>query len=135
MSLRKVRAALEKRLGTLSPAIATAYENLGFAPTSGTPYQKTFLMRGAPDNTIMGDKVFEEVGIFQVSLMYPQNVGAGDAEARAELIRTHFKRGQTLNEDGIRVHITRTPTIPQGRPDGDRWHIPVTIRWHAYIAT
>ncbi len=129
MSQVAIRAALETKLDSILPAISTNWENTPFKPVNGTPYQQVYLLPGEPDNPTMGDGFYRDKGILQINLMYPQLTGTGTAAARAELIRTTFKRGTSIISGGITVIIEKTPEIGQGRPDGDRWFIPVRIRW------
>ena len=133
MSLIAVRIALETKLATITPALSTAYENVPFTPVTGTAYQAAYLLPATPANPTMGDGYYREQGIFQVTLMYPLQAGPKTAADRAELIRTAFKRGTTLTSGTVSVIIDRTPEIGQGRVDGDRWALPVKIRWYAGI--
>ena len=134
MSITAVRAALETKLAAMTPALATAYENAPYTPVPGTPYQAVYLLPTV-ENPTMGDSYYREVGIFQISLFYPLLTGPAAAAARAQLIRTAFKRGTSMISGGITTTITRTPEISQGRVDGDRWHVPVKLQWHANITT
>ena len=133
MSAKAIRAALEAYLNTMSPALATAPENVNYTPTSGTPFQRINLLRANPENPTIGTTHYRELGVFQVSLHYPMNAGPSPAETRAELVRTHFKRGTTLTNSGITVTIDGTPTIASGFVDGDRWVVPVSIPYWANI--
>ncbi len=133
MSIVLVRVCLETRLNAMTPALATSWENLPYTPVAGTPYQAAYVMPATPDNVTMGDGYYREQGIFQISLFYPINAGAGVAAARAQLIRTQFKRGTSMTSGSVTVRISRTPEIGQGRVDGDRWHLPVKIQWFAGI--
>ena len=133
MSLGSVRAALETALNAIAPALSTEWENIPFTPVSGTPYQKMFLLPATPDNSTMGDGYYREQGIFQITLMYPLQTGAKAAADRAELIRTAFKRGNSFTSGSVTVRIEKTPEVGQGRVDGDRWALPVKIRWFAGI--
>ena len=135
MSITSIRAALETRLAAMSPALATAYENVPYAPVLGTPFQAVYLLPATPDNSTMGDGHYVEQGIFQVSLFYPLQAGPKAAADRAELIRTQFKRGTSMTSGSVTVRIMRTPEIGQGRVDGDRWHIPVKCVYFAEITT
>ena len=134
MSITAVRAALETKLATITPSIVTVWENVPYSPVVGVPYQAAYLLPAMPDNPTMGDTYYMEQGIFQVSLFYSLSAGAGAAAARAELIRTTFKRGTSMVSGTVTVRIARTPEIGQGRVDGDRWHIPVKIQYFAGIA-
>lgn len=133
MSIAKVRAALETRLGTLTPALSTAYENAAFTPVAGTPYQRVFLLPATPDNEVLGCDYYREIGIFQVSLYYPVNGGPGTAQARAQLLRTHFKRSTTMTSGGVTTTVSATPAIATAFVDGDRYVIPVSIPYRAEI--
>lgn len=135
MSIQLVRRALEKRLAAMLPALATAYQNVAFQPQPGIPYQRSYLMPSDPDNSVAGSRMYFERGIFQVSLMYPAGTGPAAAEARAQAVRDQFKRGTSMTESGITVLVTDTPSIAQGIPDGDRFVVPVSIRFQAQVAT
>ena len=128
-----IRAALESKLATITPAISTAYENVTFTPVTGTAYQACYTMPAEPYNGTLGDGFYREQGIFQVSLFYPQGVGPNTAETRAGLIRAAFKRGTVLTSGSVKVQINDTPYIGQGRADGDRWMVVVRVRWSAGI--
>ncbi len=133
MSIANIRDALEIKLNTIAPVLATVWQNVGYTPITGTPYQAAYVMPASPSNPTIGDDHYREHGVFQVSLFYPLLVGSGTAEARAELIRTAFKRGVSMTSGGVTVRISKTPEVGQGRVDGDRWHIPVKISWFAEI--
>lgn len=133
MSIVLVRSALQAKLDGMSPALATAWENVDYVPVTGTPYQAAYVLAAEPDNPTMGDDYYREQGIFQISLFYPIKVGTAVSEARAELIRTTFKRGTSMTSGAVTVIINKTPEISPGRVDGDRWHIPVKIRFYAGI--
>ena len=133
MSIASVRTALEAKLNAMSPAIATAWQNVGYTPVTGTPYQACFVMPATPSNPTVGDGFYREQGIFQISLFYPLLAGAQAVEARAQLIRTTFKRGTAMTSGSVSVLVDTTPEIGQGRADDDRWHVSVKIRYSAGI--
>ncbi len=133
MSAVATSAALEKALKALSPSIATALENERFPADGGTPphdqpYQRVHVLFGQPDDNEIGAR-FTERGILNVLLLYPADAGWGAARARAELIRAAFPIGRTIPGDGIVVSIERTPEIAPGQPDGDRYAVPVRVRF------
>lgn len=133
MSVTAIRAALETALAAMTPALATAYENAAFTPVAGTPYQAVAVLFARPSNTENAPSHME-LGFMQVTLRYPVNTGPGAAAARAELIRTAFPRGRTVISSGIKTTISDTPEIMPGYVDGDRWAVPVRIRFFAHIA-
>lgn len=130
MSLPAIRAALETALAGMSPALATAYENVPYEPTQGTPYQAVYLMPVEPLNPEMGTMT-QERGMLQVSLFYPLGTGPAAAEARAELIRDTFYRGRSFTASGITTTVEKTPEIAPALIDDDRYHVPVRIRFFA----
>ena len=133
MSIVSVRAALQSKLNGMAGGVQVAWENVGYTPAVGTPYQAAYVMTAEPGNLTLGDGFYREPGIFQVSLFYPLQAGTAAAEARAQLIRTTFKRGTSMVSGTVTVLVDKTPEIGQGRVDGDRWHIPVKIRWSAGV--
>lgn len=132
MSLALIRAALETALAGMSPALATAYENVPYTPVTGTAYQAVYLLPAQPDNIEMGPG-YTERGILQVNLFYPKDQGPKDALARAALIRTTFAFANSFTSGDVTVNITATPEIAPARIEGDRYLVPVRVRWHARI--
>lgn len=132
-TIAAIRAALEEHLAAISPALATAYENVSFTPQTGTPYQRVFLLPAEPDNPTYGPGIYVEQGIFQVTLCYPLAAGPSAAAARAELVRTNFRRGVSLLKDGVTTTIQRTPEIGVSDSDDACYLLPVRIRWYANV--
>jgi hypothetical protein len=135
MSIVSVRAALETRLSTIAPPIATVKENESYTPSMGTPFQKVYLLPASPENPVFGPKFYREQGLLQVTLCYPLQEGPGAAAARGELIRAAFVRGLSLVSGGVTVTITSTPEIGASQTDGGWYALPVKIRWHSNILT
>lgn len=134
MTALLIRQALETKLGTISPALATAYENVQFKPTNGTAYQAVYVLFAQPDNRETG-RQYVARGFMQVSLFYPEGGGAEPATSRAELIRSTFYRGLSLSNGGVTVTIDRTPEILPGRNEDDRFFLPVRIPFYAPVNT
>jgi hypothetical protein len=133
MSVVSIRAALETALNTMSPPLSTAWENVSFTPTAGTAYQAVHVLFASPDNREYGSR-HQEVGYMQVSLRYPLQVGTATIAARAELIRTKFKRGSTFASGGYTVLVERTPEVGSGYAEGDRYVINVKIQFRAQVS-
>jgi len=130
MSQPNIRQALEVVLISIAPQISIAWENQIFTPVDGVPYAAAYLMGAPPLNVEIGaNGLAQEQGIFQINLMYPANVGPAAAEAQAELIRGVFRQGAQFTKGSTTVTISKTPTISQGRPDGDRWMVPIKISY------
>ena len=135
MSSVKVKAALETALAAMVPALATAWPNVAFTPplNSSTPWQRADVLFAAPEDLEIGSTYHREQGVFLVTLFYPLQTGSGAAQARAELLRSIFYRGATFTNAGVAVTIEQTPEISAGSADGDRWVIPVRIRFYSNI--
>lgn len=131
MSIDRIQAALERHLATLTPAIDTAYENVTFTPVTGQPYQRVHMLVNRPVDRSLSMDMKEERGIFQVSLFYPQGQGRGTAQRHAQAIQDLFSPVLELVEGDTMVSIYDTPHIGSGAPDGDRWHLPVSVFWRS----
>lgn len=132
MSRVSIRAALETALNAMSPALAPAWENVAYTPTPGTAYQAVSMLWARPVNNEISAN-YRQDGIMQVTLRYPANAGSGAAAARAELLSTTFKRGVSLVSGLITVLITDQAEVMPGFTDGDRWAVPVRIRFSAHV--
>jgi len=90
-----IKKLMEKRLNTVTPAIAVVFENMAYVPVLGTPYARCFFLPAPTGNPSYGGPpaLKREVGVMQVSLNYPPNAGAQNALAQAKLIRDQFARG------------------------------------------
>ena len=139
MSIAKIRAALETQLSTVAPAIASAYENMPFTPVSGVPYQKVTMLPAETQNPTFGAGYRLETGIFQVLLCYPATAtanypqGSSPSAAQAELVRGAFPRGSSYANGGVTVQIDRHPSVAPAIIVGDRYCIPVRVRYYAQI--
>lgn len=131
MSAVKIKAALETALNGMT-ALSTNWENTAFLPVAGNAYQQVNILFAEPDNVEYG-RTHRELGYMQCKLMYPLQAGTATATTRAELIRSTFYRGASFTASGVTVIIERTPEIGAGSVEGDRWAIPVKIRFFANI--
>lgn len=134
VSIVLIRAALETRFKLVAGYIGdanTQWENTVIKPVDPLqPYQIVTILPADPMNPEMGGYAIEN-GFMQVSLRYPMNKGAGDAMTMAQAIRDHFYKGLSLAAGATMVQINRTPTIAPGAVDGDRYQVPVKIRFYA----
>ena len=135
MAILSIKRALERHLGLLTPAISTAYENVPFTPVAGTPYQRVVVVTDKVVNPVMGSEYYREEGELQIFLAYPIGKGSKDALTRAELIQSHFKRGNVLIEDNVRVNFYRTGKIQGSLLTTDRLIVPVVIPYVAEVLT
>ncbi len=133
MSQLQVRIALETQLASITPAIDTVFEDMPYVPQAGKPYQRVHLLPVDPANPCIGGGFHRLQGIFQVMLCYPAGLGAGVSASRAEQIQAAFQVGGSVSAGGVVVTIASTPHIAAGVPDGDRFCVPVRVRYFANI--
>lgn len=119
--------------GVVTPNL-TALQNVNFLPVPGVPYQKVYLVPFKPDDQVQGAGFYQEVGLFQITLVYPNGVGTGAALARAELLRSLFKKGSTFVNGGVTVQVAETPELGYlDQSDEDQIQLPVKIPYMAQI--
>lgn len=124
-----LRAALEVALNAMTPALATAWENVPYSPSPSVPYQRASLIPGTPINDEYGPG-FADQGFFQVSLHWPPGLGAAPADDRALMLRSTFRRGATFTSGSLKVTIMKTPAILPAMTDDDgRYVVPVSIEY------
>lgn len=135
MSQQAIQNALENALAAIAPALDTVHGNEEYSPVAGRPYQEVFVMFATPGNPTMGDGFYQELGVLQINLQYPTGTGTADAAERAALIRNVFKRGASFTDSGVTVQLDKTPAIPSGTVDGDRWRVVIRAPFHADVFT
>jgi hypothetical protein len=138
MSQVKIRAALETAVNAMTPAILTAWENNAFPNVNASiTYQVVTVLFATPDDLVTlgggGAGMHTENGLMVVNLRYPLQTGDGAARARAELLKTTFRRGTSFTNNGVTVIINRTPEAGAGIVDGDHWSVPVKIRFYSNV--
>jgi hypothetical protein len=129
----ELRKALETRLAALVGALPTQWQNLPYVPVAQTAYQQVALLLADPINPEIG-RMYQENGYMQITLRYPLNTGPGAADAMAQSIRDWFYYGLPLAANGLTVTINKTPTISPSFVDGDRYCIPVKVRFFANVS-
>lgn len=119
--------------GVVTPNL-TALQNVSFSPVPGIPYQKVYLVPFKPDDQVQGAGYYQEIGLFQVTLVYPDGAGTGAILARAELLRSLFKKGSAFANGGVTVQISETPELGYlDESDEDQIQLPVKIPYMAQI--
>jgi hypothetical protein len=127
MSLNTIAAMMEQHLRALvGPGAVIAFENVLATPPAG-PYYIANLLPATPP--VQGDGVCIDQGIFQVTCCDAAGRGAGEAQAMAHAVRTHFKRGTTLQQDDVSVSVINNPAQASGFPDASHYRVPVSVPW------
>lgn len=126
MSIIEAEKAIRRHLLTLSPQLPTAYEAISFIPPDGM-YQRLQFVINPPTDPTFGNYYHRENVQVQIFVVDKLDVGTLGAITRAEALRNLFSKGLTLEEDGIRMHVLRTPQIAGASVAGDRVIVPVLI--------
>ena len=137
MSLLTLRQLYETAIKAIDPTFPTVWENNLYKPLDGVAYQKVDRLLANPENPTFSNpgvgNFLRELGIIQVTLLYPLGTGPSAADTKAQAIRDAFPQGKSFTSGTVTLIIQRTPTVAPGRIDGDRWSIPVKIPFFANI--
>lgn len=113
----------------------TARRNVSFQAPIGIPYQQIDLLPGEPLGPTQGGGFKQEIGIFQITLVYPKGIGEGAALARAEVLRTAFKKGVDFTYSGVTVSMHKHPQIGSAYETNESYCVPVKTYYLANIFT
>lgn len=138
MTITNIRAALDTRLLSTPGGIAsslTTWDNKAPAtqPTAAQAYQEVTLLPARPDNPTIDEATQIHNGIYQVLLRFPVGKTSLPAETVANAIAAHFPAGLQLTYGGQTVRIRGTPAIGAGYLSGERYCVPVSIRYNSIV--
>lgn len=131
MSFNSIPSALiaRYRSGAFFTDALTAYPNATFSkPAPSVAWASVFVIPATTAPLSIRDSD-EMAGVFQIDLNYPINSGAGGAQAKADAIRAHFKRGTVLSG----VEVGTVSCINLGPVDG--WfRVAISIAYRSFVA-
>ena len=134
MSLSNIKSALVNAYVTGGFGVPTAYENKNFEPDNSNAWAAVSLVPNQPSVATLGDSGTDSHdGFLQIDLNYPLDGGDGDALAKADEIRTHFKAGAKFSYGGQTVVISSCGRS-RGREVQGMYQIILTINWYARTA-
>lgn len=127
-----IRAALELTLDSVSGLPPFARQNVDFDPTPDdtfiraqfTPTQRRPSARGP-------DPQMQYLGLYNLLVCTPENVGAGPGLQIAELIVETLDATKSATNSGIIVRIEYAE-LGLSYPDPPHYCTPVTISWYSY---
>lgn len=128
----EIKTAFELAMNSITPTIATAYENTPFIPTNNVPYQELYLIPSMNDNIFIDNAGFISYGIFQITLKYPTGKGTKDILDRIKLYLDNFQSGKNLTQGGITVNVLNTPSVKNAGVVGDRLVYILSINYQAF---
>jgi hypothetical protein len=131
MSFNSIPAALiaHYRAGAFFTDALTAYPNAAFTkPGPSVAWASLFNLPAAASALSLSDSD-EMAGVFQIDLNYPLNGGAGDAQARADAIRSWFRRGTRTGG----VELGTVSALPAGPVDGS-YRVVVSVAYRGFVS-
>lgn len=129
--LQKIRAALDTHLTNWLSVPEIAWEGEDFTPTPGALYAAVNLLPRQTDNPTLSERLRDDGGIYQVALYFPRGSPTATCDIISGGLVSHFEAGTVLQAGIIKVRIEGTPAIAPGLPTGDRWLVPVSIRYRS----
>lgn len=128
---------LLKHLGemVLTPPLPVSYPNAPFTPPASGKYLRASHLPNTTSAVTLGPNgINRHQGLFQVMVVWPENLGEIDAKVVADAIVTRFKRGTTITHNGQIIRIIQPPSVAPGMQDPPSYMVPVTIRYLADAA-
>ena len=129
-----ISSALDSRLNTLTGSTPVAWQNTVYKPTKTGMYLRPTNLAGATTQAGLGTTGIDQyLGLYQIDIFAPAGKGRNAAEAKADAVANHFKRGTDLlyNSTTVRLgDVSRT----NGTIIEDRFLISVTINYMAHVA-
>lgn len=128
MAITESETALRRRLIQSFPDVPVAIENVGFEPDPDADiYLAVQFVIHPPTDPTYGPYYYRENISFQIFVSDRLGKGTNDAKNLAEQIRAVFYKGLSLEEDGYRLHILKTPQISGSVVTSDRLLVPLMI--------
>ena len=131
MTQQLIRAALDTHLAAMPDVPPIAWEGEDYTPVAGTTYAKVDLLPRTPGNPTLTEQLQDNGGIYQIGLYFPRGTETGTMDALAGAVQSHFAASTSLTTGIIGVRIEGTPAIAAGLPTGDRWLVPVSVRYRS----
>lgn len=134
MTQARIRAALETALDTWadaqSPAITVAYQNVGFTPTDARYIRCTLMPARVVAEDLTGAHR-RYLGVMQVDLFMPKNVGAAATEALISSLDAAFPAAARFTASWLTVLILEPVSPMSSYQDSTHFITPVSIAYRA----
>jgi len=129
---RDLQSALNDALYDAFPTMPVAWENVKYVPTVGVAYFRAWLLPGETQVMTLGQEPWtERVGVFQVSVVEPIEIGFGIPVAKAAEVVAAFKPNTSFVYNGLTVIIDKS-WLSSGRVEDAWYHIPVNIKYRCH---
>lgn len=132
MAIIEIKKAAERHLNSLTPTVPIAWEGVSFTPPTGL-YERVQFTIQPPEDPVLGKGFHRERMTMQVFCLGATNKGTAEVLTRAELIRSHFKKGTVLVEGNVKIHVLTTPQVAGTSTVSDKVICPVLIELVAEV--
>ncbi len=127
-----ILSGLSGRLATMPNLPDVAWMNAKFERKSSVEYLAEFILPADTEQAGLGDSgINEDIGIYQVNVHIPKDIGRGRAIELADLIADHFSRGLVITKNSTNLRITGG-SIGVPLTDDIFYMIPVRIRYQTF---
>lgn len=132
MSLKIIRKAFETRLSTWAATIPidVAYENVTYAPTNNA-YVEAFILPGQTTSQYLAQNDRSYIGIVQINVHIPHNIGPATAHNYAESIAALYNL--YIVEDLLRIYTQPAYELP-GQTTDTHYILPLRIPYQCEAA-
>lgn len=128
----KIEAALMKRVATNPLSLPIAWPNVDFnVPASRKYLRVQHIPNTVTRQHINSDGAHRFLGILQVSVHWPKDVGGIAPREAAGVVVAHFPCDLKLIEDGVEVRIMQRPTAEDVLIGDADVQIPVMIQYES----
>lgn len=133
MSNKVIRSLFEQRLAAWAAArpISVAWENVAFTPPSGQTYLKAHLLPAETDSLDLAGAHRQYLGSFQVSIVFPAGIGAGDAGTIEEALDDLFPVNLRLSQGDFTVQVVSPCSSLPMIKESSLYTIPVRLNYQA----
>jgi hypothetical protein len=111
-----------------------AWPNVSFEPPTDPYLRVDDLSNGNERVFIRSSAAHLYLGILQLTVVAPQNVGPSEAKRLAAAVAEAYPADRAVYDSAIKVRIEKAPDVMRPFLDETRWKVPVSIRYQAYAA-
>lgn len=129
-----IEAALLARVATLetTPALPVAWPNITFTPGTG-PYLRVDHLPNATTRFLLkGSDPHLRQGILQLTVVAPLRQGPSPGTKLAGAVAAHFPADLALFSGGIKVRISKAPSIAPAMKTDVSWDVPVSVTYECF---
>lgn len=129
----KIQRALGGRVAALvlSPPLTIAWPNNVLAPAP--PYLRIDYFPNRNQRIVIkGSGPHRRLGILQITVVSPLNVGPDPSLSIAGRVAEHFPADLELHYDGVGVRIRQAPDVLPASKEDASWDVPISIEYECF---